>query len=427
MYLVVDTLKINYVSSLFVLLSILLILCCISYNSIYFVNGYKYFVSLLLCLQFCLINVFLSPNLLIFFIYFESVLLPMLVIVGIWGSRQRKIHALYYLFFFTLVGSVFMLAGIIYIYNSLGSLEYIYILYHNFTFKEEIVLFTLFFFGFILVRSLGNKYKTKSWHSWQSPVKGVVFVSVGDVYPSQQFIFLNLIVIVGFGVAIMLLELEYEGRLHCAIPLYFIWPLVLSQLTSFYSLLNFSVIYHTYSVSGWVIAIFWIAITLAICCRLKNIYIVAFLMCNVIFFSCIEGVNALMKALPIGELIACDGKIYLWNEVYLQWWLPNTTVEDKLRITQVMRHLFYHHCGDIPDYGPAIDKWVQSHVISPKGGIWYTVSQLEELAVQQTQPFDEWLREYERKFIFSWGDFLNPSWLFVKFFKYYLKIRWPSR
>ncbi len=225
MYLVVDTLKINYVSSLFVLLSILLILCCISYNSIYFVNGYKYFVSLLLCLQFCLINVFLSSNLLIFFIYFESVLLPMLVIVGIWGSRQRKIHALYYLFFFTLVGSVFMLAGIIYIYNSLGSLEYIYILYHNFTFKEEMVLFCLFFFGFGLgcwgKKTFRYFFPCQSFQGVYSLRGSLIVLSVGDIYPSFKFIILNLLFIGGFGLALISIEMEYEGRVHSTLPVYF--------------------------------------------------------------------------------------------------------------------------------------------------------------------------------------------------------------
>ncbi len=202
----------------------------------------------------------------------------------------------------------------------------------------------------------------------------------------------------------------------------------MAQLTGIYALLDFSLIYQTKVVSGWIVAIIWIMVTFLVCLVLKKMkYVITFLICNIVFYSCIEGVSTYMGTLPIMELVASHGKIYIWNEVSLQWWFHNNTMEDKLRITQVMRHFFYNHCGDIPDYGPAVDKWVNSHVKSPNSGYWYTVDQLEQLAAEQAEPFAMFLKEFERHFIFTWRDFLNPSWLFIKFFKYYLKVKWPLR
>jgi NADH-quinone oxidoreductase subunit M len=128
-------------------------------------------------LQIILINIFVTTNLLFFFIYFEAVLLPMLLVIGMWGSRQRKIHALYYLFFYTLVGSVFMLTGIIYIYIKYGILDYYYLLHTKFTFEEEVMLVTLFFIGFAV------KVPIWPFHIWlpeahvESPTSGSVILA----------------------------------------------------------------------------------------------------------------------------------------------------------------------------------------------------------------------------------------------------------
>ena len=60
---------------------------------------------------------FLFHILCLFYIFFESVLIPMFVIIGVWGSRERKIRAAYQFFLYTLFGSVLMLLAILFIYN----------------------------------------------------------------------------------------------------------------------------------------------------------------------------------------------------------------------------------------------------------------------------------------------------------------------
>jgi len=67
-------------------------------------------------MEFFLIGVFSVLDLLLFYIFFESVLIPMYLIVGVLGSRERKIRAAYFFFLYTLLGSVLMLLSILYIF-----------------------------------------------------------------------------------------------------------------------------------------------------------------------------------------------------------------------------------------------------------------------------------------------------------------------
>jgi NADH:ubiquinone oxidoreductase subunit 4 (subunit M) len=95
---------------------------------------YLYFVYIFLTISFCV------TNLLFFFVFFESVLIPMFIIIGIWGTRARKIKAAYYFFFFTLLGSFFLLYGMYQVYSITGSLEYEVLLNFSFTHQQQIYL-----------------------------------------------------------------------------------------------------------------------------------------------------------------------------------------------------------------------------------------------------------------------------------------------
>lgn len=76
-------------------------------------------------LELFLLLIFSSLDLCFFYIFFESVLIPMFLLVGIWGSRERKVRAAYFLFIYTLFGSLLMLLAIISIYKSVGTTDYI--------------------------------------------------------------------------------------------------------------------------------------------------------------------------------------------------------------------------------------------------------------------------------------------------------------
>ena len=142
------TLGIDGISLFFVILTTLLIFLCLlsSWNSIES-NLKEYLISFLI-MEFFLIGVFCVLDLLIFYIFFESVLIPMYLIIGIWGSRERKIRAAYFFFLYTLLGSVLMLLGILYIYYQVGTTDYETLLSVLLTFEEQKLIWLSFFASF---------------------------------------------------------------------------------------------------------------------------------------------------------------------------------------------------------------------------------------------------------------------------------------
>lgn len=112
-------------------------------------------------LQFLIINFFLVKNLLFFYIFFEAVLIPMFLIIIIWGSRKRKIHASFVFFFFTFVGSLFMLLGIFWLLLNFNTLDIIF-LKDNITINEndQKFLWLLFFVAFAV------KVPIFPFHTW---------------------------------------------------------------------------------------------------------------------------------------------------------------------------------------------------------------------------------------------------------------------
>ena len=99
-------------------------------------------------IEILLINFFLVTNLLLFYIYFEAILIPMFLIILIWGSRKRKIHASYLFFFFTLVGSLFMILGILWLYLYIGELNIQILQYVILSKEHQLILWLLFFIAF---------------------------------------------------------------------------------------------------------------------------------------------------------------------------------------------------------------------------------------------------------------------------------------
>lgn len=142
------TLGLDGISLFFLLLTTLLIPICIliSWNGITY--KVKEYLIAFLILEFFLIGTFCILDLLLFYIFFESVLIPMFLIVGIWGSRERKILASYYFFLYTLLGSVLMLLSILYIYFQVGTTDYEILLTFSFSEFEQKILWLTFFIAF---------------------------------------------------------------------------------------------------------------------------------------------------------------------------------------------------------------------------------------------------------------------------------------
>ena len=171
------TIGIDGISLFFILLTTFLITICIlvSWSSVQ-TNVKEYLICFLL-LDFLLIQVFCVLDLFLFYVYFESVLIPMFLIVGVWGSRERKIRAAYQFFLYTLVGSLLMLLALLIIYFQVGTTDLQTLWNAQFSEFKQIVLFVAFFASFAV------KVPMIPFHIWlpeahaEAPTAGSVILA----------------------------------------------------------------------------------------------------------------------------------------------------------------------------------------------------------------------------------------------------------
>ena len=116
--------SVDGLSLFFIGLSILLIPICVimSWNAIGHFR--KEFLLSLFVILLLLIGVFSVLDILAFYILFEAILIPMFLIIGVWGSREEKVKAAFYFFFYTLIGSLLMLLSIFKVYSLTGTTSY---------------------------------------------------------------------------------------------------------------------------------------------------------------------------------------------------------------------------------------------------------------------------------------------------------------
>ncbi len=171
------SLGVDGISLFFILLTTLLIFLCILISWTSVSTNIKEFLIAFLVMEFFLIGVFSILDLLLFYIFFESVLIPMYLIVGVWGSRERKIRAAYFFFLYTLLGSVLMLLSILYIYYQVGTTNYEVLSTFIFSKAEQKFLW-LSFFG-----SFATKVPMVPVHLWlpeahvEAPTAGSVILA----------------------------------------------------------------------------------------------------------------------------------------------------------------------------------------------------------------------------------------------------------
>ena len=107
---------------LILLITFLTVLCVlISWRSID--EHVKEFFFFLLLLETGTIGVFVAIDLFLFYVFWEVTLVPMYFLIGIWG-HERRVYAALKFFLFTMLGSVLMLFGIIWLYNLFRTFDY---------------------------------------------------------------------------------------------------------------------------------------------------------------------------------------------------------------------------------------------------------------------------------------------------------------
>jgi NADH-quinone oxidoreductase subunit M len=136
-------------------ISVLFILLTSFFTPIVVLAGWKViekrvaqYMASFLIMSGIMIGVFASLDAVLFYVFWEAMLIPMFLIIGVWGGPNR-VYAAVKFFLYTLLGSLLMLVALIYLYNkSDGSFEILDFHQVVIPLKEQILIFIAFFFAF---------------------------------------------------------------------------------------------------------------------------------------------------------------------------------------------------------------------------------------------------------------------------------------
>ena len=107
------------------------------------------YMAAVLVLDGLLIGVFCAMDALLFYLFFEAILIPMFFLIGVWGG-PRRVYATLKFFIYTFCGSIFFLIGILYMYHRAGTFDLQVLSNFPFTFKEQAWLFASFCIAFAI-------------------------------------------------------------------------------------------------------------------------------------------------------------------------------------------------------------------------------------------------------------------------------------
>jgi len=169
-------LGIDGLSIYFILLTTLIIPISLlsNWKSIY--DNVRSYVIIILLLETLLLAVFLVLDILLFYIFFESILPPLFILIGLYGSNN-KVRASFFLFLYTLLGSLFLLLSIIAICSIMGTTDFDALFKNNFNYSTQLFLFYGIFIAFAV------KTPTIFLNSWllkahvESPLSGSIILA----------------------------------------------------------------------------------------------------------------------------------------------------------------------------------------------------------------------------------------------------------
>ena len=105
------------------------------------------YMAAMLVLEGLMIGVFCATDALLFYVFFEAMLIPMFILIGIWGG-PRRVYATIKFFIYTFLGSIFMLVGLIYLYLKAGTFDLHTLAALPLTMTEQSWLFFAFLLAF---------------------------------------------------------------------------------------------------------------------------------------------------------------------------------------------------------------------------------------------------------------------------------------
>jgi len=171
LYLGLDGLSIYFVLLTTIIIPIALLSNWTSIN-----ENIRSYLIIILLLETLLLAVFLVLDIFLFYIFFESILPPLFLLIGIFGS-SNKVRASFYLFLYTLLGSLFLLLSILIMYSIMGTTDFDALYKTNFNYSTQLFLFYGIFIAFAV------KTPTIFLNSWllkahvESPLGGSIILA----------------------------------------------------------------------------------------------------------------------------------------------------------------------------------------------------------------------------------------------------------
>ena len=164
------------ISMLFVILTTFLMPLCILASWVAVEKRVKEYMIAFLILETLMIGVFCALDIVLFYVFFEAGLIPMFIIIGVWGGK-RRVYASFKFFLYTLLGSVLMLLAIMAMYWQAGTTDITALLTHDFPAHMQTWLWLAFFASFAV--------KMPMWpvHTWlpdahvEAPTAGSVILA----------------------------------------------------------------------------------------------------------------------------------------------------------------------------------------------------------------------------------------------------------
>jgi NADH-ubiquinone oxidoreductase chain 4 len=152
-------LGVDGISMYFVLLTTIIMPIAILSNWNSITNNLKSYLIIMLLLETLLLAVFLVLDILLFYIFFESILPPLFLLIGLFGS-SNKVRASFYIFLYTLWGSLFLLLSILTMSSIMGTTDFDALFKTNFDYTTQIFLFCGIFIAFAVKTPV---YGLNSW------------------------------------------------------------------------------------------------------------------------------------------------------------------------------------------------------------------------------------------------------------------------
>ena len=169
-------LGIDGLSIYFILLTTLIIPISLLSNWKSISENIRSYIVIILLLEILLLAVFLVLDILLFYIFFESILPPLFILIGLYGSNN-KVRASFFLFLYTLLGSLFLLISIIVIFSIMGTTDFDALFKNNFDYYTQLFLFYGIFIAFAV------KTPTIFFNTWllkahvESPLSGSIILA----------------------------------------------------------------------------------------------------------------------------------------------------------------------------------------------------------------------------------------------------------